>query len=94
MFFLDLPESPRWLISQNRDAEAKEVIRWITVSKNSEDIEETALATYNEIIHTRNVEVAAEGEFQLKELFEGGEMQNWRRMAISFGIMACQQLSG
>jgi hypothetical protein len=51
-------------------------------------------AMHQDIINTREAEKAAEGEFSFVELFHGGKVQNWRRMALCAGVMACQQLSG
>ncbi|KAF2013502.1 general substrate transporter [Aaosphaeria arxii CBS 175.79] len=92
-----LPESPRWLISRGYDTEAREVLEWITPRvKNTSEAQHatTVEAMHQNIIVTREAERAAEGEFSYAELLHGGEMQNWRRMALCAGVMACQQLSG
>ncbi|KAJ4992481.1 sugar transporter [Stagonosporopsis vannaccii] len=91
-----LPESPRWLIAKGRDAEAKAVLDWITPrSENAEEPHEVTIQNLcSSIIHAREVEKSAEGDVTFAELFHGGKMQNWRRMALCVGIMAFQQLSG
>ncbi|OLN83349.1 Sugar transporter STL1-like protein 2 [Colletotrichum chlorophyti] len=91
-----LPESPRWLVSQGYDSEAKEVLEWLTPRGKGNESEHSAFVeeVLQSIIQTRELEKEAEGEFSYAELFHGGPIQNWRRMALCAGIMACQQLSG
>ncbi|KAH6695600.1 general substrate transporter [Plectosphaerella plurivora] len=92
-----LPESPRWLVSRGYDAEAKEVLDWITPRpKDQSDADhEVAVETIHQsIVATREEEKSAEGEFSYAELLHGGKVQNWRRMALCAGVMAIQQLSG
>ncbi|KAK2671711.1 Sugar/inositol transporter [Fusarium oxysporum f. sp. vasinfectum] len=88
---------PRWLVSQGYDVEAKAVLEWIT-PKNKTLTEaahnDAVEAVYQSIVRTRELEQEAEGEFSYAELFHGGDMQNWRRMVLCAGVMACQQLSG
>lgn len=91
-----LPESPRWLINQGYDSEAKEVLQWITPRKNlsPNELNGKVDALYTSIVNTRELEKDAEGDFSYMELLHGGKAQNWRRMALCLGIMAFQQLSG
>ncbi|OHW96426.1 sugar transporter [Colletotrichum incanum] len=94
---LFLPESPRWLIARGYDEEAKDVLEWITPRPSDQIGTDHIIAVenlYQTIILARETEKAAEGEFSYAELLRGGKVQNWRRMALCAGIMACQQLSG
>ncbi|CAI7628068.1 unnamed protein product [Penicillium crustosum] len=96
LFVLVLPESPRWLVSEGRNEEAKAVLHWITPkpSGSISNYEDTINESYDRIVQTREIEMASDGDFSYTELFGGGKMQNWRRVTICFGVMAFQQLSG
>lgn len=73
------------------------MLEWITPrAKDADDSTHAAAVedTHQNIIRTREAEKALEGDFSYAELLHGGKVQNWRRMALCAGVMACQQLSG
>lgn len=92
------------MISHGKLEQARETIAWITPAPKhphkSEDgdhvptQEETATRLFDQIVATHEMEQQAEGSASFGEIFHGGPMQNWRRMALCIGVMACQQLSG
>ncbi|CAJ2508370.1 Uu.00g133960.m01.CDS01 [Anthostomella pinea] len=77
-----LPESPRWLLSRNRDAEAKHVMLLL----NSHDIE----AEFESIRQSVQAEQAAQASWV--QLFHGGRAT--RRVALGMLLQSFQQLSG
>lgn len=87
-----LPESPRWLIQEGRSQEAAEIIA---------ALEDGDLDTTAEVVVRRRVQIetaiemeSAGGPFRFKELFGGGDVQNFRRVIISMFLMMAQQLNG
>lgn len=104
-----LPESPRWLIAHGKKDQALVVLEWITptsefaqnggaaveenVQSQNGQISE-AKRLFDQIVGAHELEQAEEGKFSFVEMFHGGKMQNWRRMALCVAVMAFQQLSG
>lgn len=78
-----LPETPRWLISNGRDDEAKQVIAALG---NVETDDESVKNLYHSIRETLEFENAIGSEFTYRDLFSGGDIQNFRRMCLCFGI--------
>ncbi|KAA1466224.1 general substrate transporter [Dentipellis sp. KUC8613] len=85
-----LPESPRWLVKQGRDAEAIAVISALD-DKPHTDPEVRQL--YHGIREAVLVEGSA-SEASLKELFHGGPTQNFRRAALGVIVQCFQQITG
>ncbi|CDK28664.1 unnamed protein product [Kuraishia capsulata CBS 1993] len=87
-----LPETPRWLIQQGRSEEAAQVLADLLGGDTTPDSDE--------VVRERiEIETAVElesrgGPFRIKELFEGGPIQNFRRMLLSIGINIMQQFTG
>lgn len=91
-FALILPESPRWLHKKGRHAEGDAVIARL-VGKNVSETDRRVVDVSMEI--AKSIEVESAGSpFKMKELFEGGKLQNFRRMCICFAVDAFQQLGG
>lgn len=78
-----LPETPRWLISNGRDDEAKRVIAALG---NVETDDDSVKELYHSIRETIEYENAVDTGFTYRDLFTGGELQNFRRMCLCFGI--------
>ncbi|KAL3458228.1 general substrate transporter [Aspergillus heterothallicus] len=87
---IPLPESPRWLVLKDRHSEAQRVIS--DLHDLPEDHEDVQLSLQE--IHTAQELASRGGPFSYKELFSGGLLQNWRRTALTVGIMVMQQFTG
>lgn len=85
-----LPETPRWLVAHDRYEEAREVTAAL-VDKPLDD--ESVNASILEIKAGLDEE-HKDGPFHFKELFQMGEVQNFRRLLIVISIQLGQQFSG
>lgn len=84
MFFL--PESPRWLVKQDRREETLEILIRLQGIADAE----LRLA---DIIEVDSLERRVEGN-QYLQLFKSGPTQNFRRLCLACGAMIMHQLSG
>jgi hypothetical protein len=100
-----LPESPRWLVKQGRNAEALAVISALDDKPSSDpEVRRTFHAIREAVyIHELSEEkpstggsksVASRGKVSLKELFTGGPSQNFRRASLGIVIQCFQQITG
>lgn len=78
-----MPESPHWLIMKRRDEEAKQILAALAGCDVSRE-DESIVQTYTNIRRAVKYEVHADGEFSYRELFTGGELQNFRRICVFF----------
>ena len=86
-----LPDTPRWLVSKGRNEEAKQVIAALAdVSVEDESVADL----YHAIRETIDYETAIGSEFTYRELFSGGDLQNFRRMCLCFGIQFMEEMGG
>ncbi|KAF2099674.1 general substrate transporter [Rhizodiscina lignyota] len=85
-----LPETPRWLMQQDRQEEARETVANL-LDKPLEDPEVTSI-----LLDIQSViqEEHKGGPFHFRELLEMGKLQNFRRLLITISIELGQQFSG
>ncbi|KAI9729311.1 MAG: hypothetical protein M1834_006982 [Cirrosporium novae-zelandiae] len=87
---LSLPETPRYLILKGQPAKASQVLSQL----NDVDL------GHHKVLHLRaQIETAVEAEsaggpFRYSELFEGGKLQNFRRICIACMVNVMQQFTG
>ena len=90
---LPLPETPRYLVLDNQNDSAVEVITRLHPDK-------TATADHPDVVYLhRQIETGIEiesagGPFQYKELIQGGKVQNFRRIILCMAVNVMQQFTG
>lgn len=85
------PESPRWLVMRDRTEEAQEILARLN-GKPVDDpdvIEEIAY-----LVAVVNHESGVQKTVTIKEIFNGGEQQTWRRILLGAGTPFFQQFGG
>ncbi|WRT63908.1 uncharacterized protein IL334_000834 [Kwoniella shivajii] len=89
MYAFRLPESPRWLASKGKYAEALAVLAALD---NTSVDDKKVIATFNGICDAIAAESA--GGFGFRELFTNGRTQNLRRMLLGVVAQCFQQICG
>ncbi|KIX96707.1 uncharacterized protein Z520_07426 [Fonsecaea multimorphosa CBS 102226] len=92
ILLLFAPETPRFLHAQGKHDEAEEVTARL-VGKGASTNDPRVRELSQDILNALALESEG-GPFQFKELLQGGKLQNFRRMCISFASNAFQQLGG
>jgi MFS family permease len=92
ILLLFAPETPRFLHAQGKHDEAEEVTARL-VGKDVSTSDPRVRELSQDILKALALESEG-GPFQFKELLQGGKLQNFRRMCISFASNAFQQLGG
>ncbi|RFU30784.1 hypothetical protein B7463_g5557, partial [Scytalidium lignicola] len=89
---LPLPETPRYLIENNRNSEASEVLARLQGGDATVDHPEV-------VFQRQQIEVSIEiesvgGPFRYQELLQGGKLQNFRRLVLCCAVNLMQQFTG
>lgn len=91
LFFgiINLPESPRWLISQDRKQEAMEILSKLNGLSIDDD------EVYAEVTVIQDaVNRFARSQVGFRDLFSGGKTQHFQRMVIGSSTQFFQQFTG
>ncbi|OAL31214.1 hypothetical protein AYO20_08269 [Fonsecaea nubica] len=83
-------ESPRWLCYKERHAEAQVVLARLA----AKDREDTSVKIELKIISDAIAAEKAGGAIGWREVFSGGEQQNFRRLVLGAGTSVFQQMGG
>ncbi|KAI0471739.1 general substrate transporter [Xylariaceae sp. FL0804] len=89
ILMLNLPESPRWLLTKERHEEASTVLAALNGKHRQDEDITTQMTFINDAIR-----VAGAGQTKYKDLTTGGPTQHFRRMLLGAGSQMMQQLSG
>lgn len=84
-----LPESPRYLMAHGRNSEAL-----LVISQLEGEPEDSIEVQKQYAVIEAALAVEKTGTIQLKEYFEGGQKQTFRRLLLGYGIQMMQQLTG
>lgn len=87
---IGLPETPRWLMQNDRHEEAREVVAAIADAPLDD---EQVLQTLVDIERAIRDDTQG-GPLQLNEFWSHGKLQNWRRMLLIIFVEIMQQFTG
>lgn len=87
---IGLPETPRWLMQNDRHEEAREVVAAIADAPLDD---EQVLQTLVDIERAIRDDTQG-GPLQLNEFWSHGKLQNWRRMLLIIFVEMMQQFTG
>jgi hypothetical protein len=83
-------ESPRWLVFKDRHSDAQLVLARLADKDPSDQTVKTDLKLIMEAIAAEK----ARGEVTWRDIFSGGEHQNFRRLVLGAGTSVFQQMGG
>ncbi|KAI1099841.1 general substrate transporter [Jackrogersella minutella] len=86
-----LPESPRWLLSKDRNEEASTVLAALHGARRDDPEVQTQVAVIVDAIRASGHEG---GVTSISDLFTGGPTQHFRRLLLGASSQMMQQLSG
>lgn len=89
---ISLPDTPRWLVEQDRSDEAASILARLQFEPANESTPE--VVRLRRQIETAIEMESAGGPFQYKELLQGGRVQNLRRMILAAAVNIQQQFTG
>lgn len=87
---IGLPETPRWLVKNDRHEEASEVVAAINGCSLDDEL---VLRSLTDIENSIQEDVQGEG-VTWRDFFTHGKLQNWRRMLLIVFIEIMQQFTG
>ena len=87
---LYLPDSPRWLMMRGRYEEAKEVLARLEGTDVDSEAVDIEMNNIKEALDAQS----AGGGFKMKEIFQNGPSQNFRRTMLGVAAQFFQQICG
>jgi hypothetical protein len=87
---IGLPETPRWLMKNDRYEEARDVVAAINDLSTDHPVVIQALADMEKAVQ----EDIQGDQVGWRDFFSHGKLQNWRRLALIIFIEIMQQFTG
>ena len=88
---LVLPDSPRWCMAHGREEEGARILAQL---EDRDSPDHPDVVAKRKEIEVSLAQESAGGPFRYRELLQGGQLGNFRRICLCIGVNVMQQFTG